>query len=210
MCEGEKEKVEGWHARPIKGCKTSRPPPSWALDGNCKAAHLLTTARLSYKKPQCSCAKHNRCECARGRAQVCKCAKTLVRPSQTQPAAANMSGARRKRSSSRRGRPPQIPTRRSPSPHHLEGCYERGHTDGLCEGVYDKGRLDGYNEGMNAHFRQEESDEEDKRQVWTGVRRERKDSGSSDSGDSDDSTNSSGSSESEQSDSNDEDNGKKR
>ena len=63
---------------------------------------------------------------------------------------------------------------------------------------------------MNAHFRQEESDEEDKRQVWTGVRRERKDSGSSDSGDSDDSTNSSGSSESEQSDSDDEDDGKKR
>ena len=142
---------------------------------------------------------------------MCKCAKTSVRPSQTQPAAANMSGARRKRSSSRRGRPPQIPTQRSPSPHHLEGCYERGHIDGLCEGVYDKGRLDGYNEGMKAHFRQEETDEEDKRQVWTGVRREQKDSGSSDSGDSDDSTNSSGSSESEQSDdSDDEDNVKKR
>ena len=84
MCEGEKEKVEGWHARPIKGCKTSRPPPSWALDGNCKAAHLLTTARLSYKKPQCSCAKHDRCECARGRAQVCECTRPQsdqVRPS---------------------------------------------------------------------------------------------------------------------------------
>ena len=74
--------------------------------------------------------------------------QTSVRPSQTQPAAANMSGARRKISSSKRGRPPQIPSRRSPSPHYLEGCYERGHIDGLCEGVYDKGRLDGYNEGM--------------------------------------------------------------
>ena len=64
---------------------------------------------------------------------------------------------------------------------------------------------------MNAHVRHEDSDDEDKRQVWTAVRRGRKDSGSSYSGDSDDSTNSSGSSESEQfDDSDDEDDGKKR
>ena len=114
---------------------------------------------------------------------------------------ANMTSVRRKRSTSRRrGRPPQMPSRRSPSPHHLEGCYERGHNDGLCQGVYDKGKLDGYNEGRHAHVWHGDEDNEDERPSWTAVWRGRNDSESSDlgSGDSED-TSTSGSSESERS-----------
>ena len=101
-----------------------------------------------------------------------------------QATAAEMSGVRRKRSSSRR-RTTQLPTsRRSPSPHQLRGCYERGLTDGICEGIYDKGRQDGYQQGMNAHYRQDESDDDEngEKPSWRTVRRGRNDdSGSSDS-----------------------------
>ena len=101
-----------------------------------------------------------------------------------QATAAEMSGVRRKRSSSRR-RTTQLPTsRRSPSPHQLRGCYERGLTDGICEGIYDKGRQDGYQQGMNAHYRQDESDDDEngEKPSWRTVRRGRnEDSGSSDS-----------------------------
>ena len=103
---------------------------------------------------------------------------------QADSAADEMSGVRRKRSSSRR-RTTQLPTtRRSPSPHHLRGCYERGLTDGICEGIYDKGRQDGYQQGMNAHYRQDESDDDEngEKPSWRTVRRGRNDdSGSSDS-----------------------------
>ena len=126
---------------------------------------------------------------------------------------ANMTSVRRKRSTSRRrGRPPQMPSRRCPSPHHLEGCYERGHNDGLCQGVYDKGKLDGYNEGRHAHVWHGDEDNEDERPSWTAVRRGRNDSESSDSGSGDsEDTSTSGSSESERSeDSEDGDDDKRR
>ena len=110
---------------------------------------------------------------------------------QADSAADEMSGVRRKRSSSRR-RKTQLPTtRRSPSPHHLRGCYERGLTDGICEGIYDKGRQDGYQQGMNAHYRQDESDDDEngEKPSWRTVRRGRNDdSESSDSSSSEDST----------------------
>ena len=109
---------------------------------------------------------------------------------------ANMTSVRRKRLTSRRGRPPQMPSRRSPSPHHLEGCYERGHNDGLCQGVYDKGKLDGYNEGRHAHVWHGEEDDEDEKPSWRAVRRGRNDSESSDSSSEDsEDTSTSGSSE---------------
>ena len=79
---------------------------------------------------------------------------------------------------------------------HLEGCYERGHNDGLCQGVYDKGKLDGYNEGRHAHVWHGDEDNEDERPSWTAVRRGRNDSESSDSGSEDsEDTSTSGSSE---------------
>ena len=93
-----------------------------------------------------------------------------------------MTSVRRKRSTSRRGRLPQVPSRRSPSPHHLERCYERGHGDGLCQGAYDQGKLDGYDQGRRAHWHGEDDDENGEEPSWRAIRRGRNDdSGSSDS-----------------------------
>ena len=93
-----------------------------------------------------------------------------------------MTSVRRKRSTSRRGRLPQVPSRRSPSPHHLERCYERGHGDGLCQGAYDQGKLDGYNQGRRAHWHGEDDDENGEKPSWRAIRQGRNDdSGSSDS-----------------------------
>ena len=93
-----------------------------------------------------------------------------------------MTSVRRKRSTSRRGRLPQVPSRRSPSPHHLERCYERGHGDGLCQGAYDQGKLDGYDQGRRAHWHGEDDDENGEKPSWRAIRRGRNDdSGSSDS-----------------------------
>ena len=75
-----------------------------------------------------------------------------------------------------------MPSRRSPSPHHLERCYERGHGDGLCQGAYDQGKLDGYDQGRRAHWHGEDDDENGEEPSWRAIRRGRNDdSGSSDS-----------------------------
>ena len=80
-----------------------------------------------------------------------------------------------------------MPSRRSPSPHHLERCYERGHGDGLCQGAYDQGKLDGYDQGRRAHWHGEDDDENGEEPSWRAIRRGRNDdSGSSDSNSSED------------------------
>ena len=119
-----------------------------------------------------------------------------------------MTSVRRKRSTSRRGRLPQVPSRRSPSPHHLERCYERGHGDGLCQGAYDQGKLDGYDQGRRAHWHGEDDDENGEKPSWRAIQQGRNDdSGSSSSSeDSEDST----SGASSESDIEDEDDGKTR
>ena len=103
-----------------------------------------------------------------------------------------------------------MPSRRSPSPHNLEGCYERGHGDGLCQGVYDQGRQDGYNEGRRAHQHGEDDDENGEKPSWRAIRQGRNDdSGSSDSSSSEDSEDSTSDASSEFEDSEDEDGDKR-
>ena len=111
-----------------------------------------------------------------------------------------MTSVRRKRSTSRRGRLPQVPPRRSPSPHHLERCYERGHGDGLCQGAYDQGKLDGYDQGRRAHWHGEDDDENGEKPSWRAIRQGRNDdSGSSSSSEDSENSTSDASSEFENS-----------